>query len=184
MIRPPYDAIVPAGGAATRLGGIDKPGVEIGGRRIIDRVLDALASAARIVVVGDTVQLPDGVVTAHDPEPECGPAGAVAAGLAHITAVVVVLVAADMPFVTRPLVERLVTDVRDDGAIAVGHDGQPQWLLSAWRTDALRAAGLTPSSSLRAALQPLAWQSTPVDATELLDCDTPDDVLRARELAR
>ena len=184
MIRPPYDAIVPAGGAATRLGGITKPGVDIGGRRIIDRVLEALAGAARIVVVGDDVPLPDGVVTTRDPEPGCGPAGAVAAGLERVTSVVVVLVAADMPFVTRALIERLATDVRDDGAIAVGRDGQPQWLLSAWRTDALRSAALRPSASLRAALQPLEWQPTPVDAVELVDCDTPDDVLRARELAR
>ncbi|MEU7054400.1 NTP transferase domain-containing protein, partial [Streptomyces eurythermus] len=35
----PYDAVVLAGGAARRLGGADKPGVRVGGRALLDRVL-------------------------------------------------------------------------------------------------------------------------------------------------
>ncbi|MYQ48709.1 NTP transferase domain-containing protein, partial [Streptomyces sp. SID4985] len=35
----PYDAVVLAGGAARRLGGADKPGVRVGGRPLLDRVL-------------------------------------------------------------------------------------------------------------------------------------------------
>ena len=185
MIRPPYDAIVPAGGGAVRLGGIDKPGVDIGGRRIVDRVIDALADAAQVVVVGGGVASSrDNVITCGDVQPDCGPAGAVVSGLLHVTAVLVVLVAGDMPFVTAELVEQLVSGVTDDGVVAIGADGRPQWLLSAWRTDALRAAGLRPSGSMHVALQPLRWQSLHVDALQLLDCDTPDDVRRARELAR
>ncbi|WP_165840672.1 NTP transferase domain-containing protein, partial [Streptomyces scopuliridis] len=47
-----YDAIVLAGGAAKRLGGADKPGVRVGGRSLLDRVLAACEGAARTVVVG------------------------------------------------------------------------------------------------------------------------------------
>ncbi|MGW4109093.1 NTP transferase domain-containing protein, partial [Streptomyces sp. NPDC004976] len=36
-----YDAVVLAGGAARRLGGADKPGVRVGGRALLDRVLAA-----------------------------------------------------------------------------------------------------------------------------------------------
>ncbi|NED17374.1 NTP transferase domain-containing protein, partial [Streptomyces sp. SID9913] len=39
----PYDAVVLAGGAARRLSGADKPGVHVGGRALIDRVLAACA---------------------------------------------------------------------------------------------------------------------------------------------
>ncbi|MFF1746700.1 NTP transferase domain-containing protein, partial [Streptomyces mirabilis] len=47
----PYDAVVLAGGAARRLGGADKPGLRVGGRPLLDRVLAACATAATTVVV-------------------------------------------------------------------------------------------------------------------------------------
>lgn len=48
---PAYDAVVLAGGAARRLGGADKPGVRVGGRALLDRVLAACAGARNTVVV-------------------------------------------------------------------------------------------------------------------------------------
>ncbi|GGY42406.1 molybdenum cofactor guanylyltransferase [Streptomyces omiyaensis] len=48
-----FDAVVLAGGAARRLGGVDKPGVRVGGRALLDRVLAACAGARATVVVGD-----------------------------------------------------------------------------------------------------------------------------------
>ncbi|MFF2775034.1 DUF6457 domain-containing protein [Streptomyces sp. NPDC058052] len=48
-----YDAVVLAGGAARRLGGVDKPAVRVGGRALLDRVLAACAGARLTVVVGD-----------------------------------------------------------------------------------------------------------------------------------
>ena len=170
MTRATYDAIVPAGGAAVRLGGIDKANVDVGGVRIIDRVHAALAGASRVVVVGSDV---DG-----------GPAAAVVTGLEQVTAEFVVLIAADMPFVTRDIVQRLVDEVTGDGAVAMGADGQPQWLLSAWLTASLRASELKPACSLRTALQPLDWRAVAVEDVGLIDCDTPEDLRRARELAR
>ena len=47
-----FDVIVPAGGAASRLGGADKPGLDVGGRTLLDRVLDACTEARTTVVVG------------------------------------------------------------------------------------------------------------------------------------
>ncbi|WP_240497415.1 NTP transferase domain-containing protein, partial [Streptomyces hirsutus] len=40
-----YDALVLAGGGARRLGGADKPGVRVGGRSLLDRVLAACSGA-------------------------------------------------------------------------------------------------------------------------------------------
>ena len=45
-----YDAVVLAGGAARRLGGVDKPGVRVGGRALLDRVLTLVPMPARIRV--------------------------------------------------------------------------------------------------------------------------------------
>ncbi|MYU19520.1 NTP transferase domain-containing protein, partial [Streptomyces sp. SID8361] len=47
-----YDAVILAGGAARRLGGVDKPALRVGGRALLDRVLDACRGAGRTVVVG------------------------------------------------------------------------------------------------------------------------------------
>ena len=49
---PPFDAVVLAGGAAARLGGADKPGLDLDGRPLLAHVLDAVAAAPRRVVVG------------------------------------------------------------------------------------------------------------------------------------
>ncbi|WP_374119938.1 NTP transferase domain-containing protein, partial [Streptomyces sp. LS1784] len=48
----PYDAIVPSGGTARRLGGADKPGLTVGEATLLDRVLAACAGARTTVVVG------------------------------------------------------------------------------------------------------------------------------------
>ncbi|MFB7377255.1 NTP transferase domain-containing protein, partial [Kitasatospora purpeofusca] len=48
----PYDVIVPAGGAARRLGGADKPALTVGETTLLDRVLAACAGAGTTVVVG------------------------------------------------------------------------------------------------------------------------------------
>ncbi|MEP7765790.1 NTP transferase domain-containing protein [Sanguibacter sp. 25GB23B1] len=102
---PPYDAIVLAGGRATRLGG-DKPNVHVGGRRLLDHVLEATTGARRVVVVGPddllaTRDSTDGPVTserfastpvtstgrvsvAREDPPFGGPVAGLAAGLARL----------------------------------------------------------------------------------------------------
>ena len=50
-----WSAVVLAGGTAARLDGVDKAGVEIGGRTLLEHVLAALAGAAEVVVVGESV---------------------------------------------------------------------------------------------------------------------------------
>ncbi|MFC6714548.1 molybdenum cofactor guanylyltransferase [Branchiibius cervicis] len=50
--RSTYDAIVLAGGAGSRLGGPDKPDQAVGGRSMLEAVVDSVAGARRIIVVG------------------------------------------------------------------------------------------------------------------------------------
>ena len=49
---PPYTAVVLAGGRAARLGGLAKPQLEVGGRTMLDAVLDAVPDARQRIVVG------------------------------------------------------------------------------------------------------------------------------------
>ncbi|MFE6711603.1 NTP transferase domain-containing protein [Streptomyces sp. NPDC057695] len=77
----PYDAVVLAGGAARRLGGADKPGVRVGGRPLLDRVLAACRGAERTVVVGDPRPTVHPVRWTREDPPGGGPLAALDAGV-------------------------------------------------------------------------------------------------------
>jgi molybdopterin-guanine dinucleotide biosynthesis protein A len=178
-----YDAIVLAGGAATRLGGTDKPALIVDGLTLLDRVLAAVAGAETVVVVGDPRPTTVTVTWVREEPVGGGPAAATRAGLAAVTADTVLLLAADLPFLTTATVDRLLAATGKTGAVLVDDDGREQWLAGAWPTQALRTADLVPDGSLRAALAPLHPTQVTAGALEVLDCDTPDDLARARELA-
>ena len=94
----PVDLIVLAGGRGSRLGGVLKPAVEVAGRTLLSRVLDARPVARHAVVVGPPAAQSAAVLpgTAHaagtpliwaleDP-PFGGPVAGLAAGLAALDA--------------------------------------------------------------------------------------------------
>ena len=178
----PWDAIVPAGGQSRRMGA-DKLTLEVSGVTLFDRVISTLAGAHRLVVVGPERPAAREIVWCQEDPVGGGPAAAVRAGLAHVTSDFVLLMAADQPFADRAVIAELQGSLGDaEGAVAVDDTGQPQWLCSLWRADALRRTALAPDISLRASIGALRWQPVHVDALTLLDCDTPEDLRRAREL--
>ncbi|MET7461892.1 NTP transferase domain-containing protein [Nonomuraea sp. NPDC005501] len=103
-----YDVVVLAGGEARRLGGADKPGLVVGGRTLLERVVAAVPGAGRVVVVGPERELPGVVFTREDP-PGGGPVPALRAGLREVTAPRVVLLAADLPFLTPAHIATLLS---------------------------------------------------------------------------
>ncbi|MGV9210370.1 molybdenum cofactor guanylyltransferase [Micromonospora sp. RB23] len=106
-----YAAVVLAGGAARRMGGVDKPSLPVGGRSMRDRVLGAVGDAVPRVLVGPADGVPNDVrVTREDP-PGGGPVAATAAGLALLDpdTTVVALLAADLPLLTRAAIGDLLT---------------------------------------------------------------------------
>lgn len=102
--------VILAGGGATRFGGLPKGLELVGGRRIIDRVADALRDATdELLVVANDARAPDwlpGVRVAGDLRPGEGSLGGLHAALAHARGAVIV-VAWDMPFVSAALLRRL-----------------------------------------------------------------------------
>ena len=177
----PYDAVVLAGGRSRRMRVADKTLLPVGGVNLLDRVLAATVHAASVVVVGPSRPVEPAVSWVREDPPGGGPAAAVAAALPSLTADSVVLLAADLPFVTPAHLDRLVESVRGDGAVYVDAAGAEQWLCSAWRVAALRELSLLPDTSLRRALsgRSFARLSDPVVA---IDCDTPEDLHRAEEM--
>ena len=185
-----FDAIVLAGGSARRLGGVDKPGLVVGDRSMLDTVLLACAGAQRTVVVGPERPVMRPVVWTREDPVSGGPAAALAAGLSHVTTDHVVLLAADLPFVDRATVDLLLSQSGEDGALFVDDQGRDQLLCSAWRTAALRAA-VAGVAVENARLRPILAElrvhrlSLPAngDTAPWTDCDTPADLARARASA-
>ena len=152
-------AIVVAGGAARRMGGIDKAMIELGGTTLLDRVLRAAEPLCdQLVVVGprrptDVV----GVEFTVEDSPGGGPVPAVAAGLERVGAASIVLVlAADLPVLTTEdlgqLLAALETASRAGVAAATDHRQRPNPLLAAYRAPVLASCRMlqpgTPAASL------------------------------------
>ena len=192
-----YDAVVLAGGAARRLGGADKPGLRVGGRALLDRVLAACAGARTTVVVADARPTARPVTWAREDPPGGGPLAALAAGLRHTTAEYVVVLSADLPFLGEPTVARLLSALaasEADGVLLTDADGRDQPLVAAYRASVVRRelAALAREREegteltgmpLRRLTGALRLARVP-DAVASFDCDTWDDIATARARIR
>ncbi len=190
-----FDAVVLAGGRGTRLGGTDKPGLIVGGQTLLGAVVSAVTSAGadRIVVVGpQRPAAPGRVRYAQEDPPGRGPVAALACGLEQVSAPLVVLLAADLPFLRPAHVARLLTALaaqETPGVVLLDDSAHPQWLVSAWLAAGLRV-GLDryPGRTLHGLLGPLDPVLLPDETTAgeppaWLDCDTDGDLHRARQWA-
>ncbi|WP_236257963.1 NTP transferase domain-containing protein [Streptomyces hygroscopicus] len=187
-----YDAVILAGGAARRLGGVDKPALRVGGRALLDRVLDACRGAGRTVVVGPRRPTVRPVRWAREEPPGGGPVAAVDAGVRQTTAPVVLVLSADLPFLTPETVETLLTGLRGaEGAVLVDPDGREQPLVAAYRTEPLRREiallatehGGLGGLPLRLLVSELALARLQ-HPTASFDCDTWEDITTARARIR
>lgn len=191
MTRPKgvtHDIIVLAGGGGTRLGGVDKARLEVGGRRLQDRVLDG-AGAARQVVVAGVTEVPEGVLRTVEDPPGGGPVAGIIAALATLTATRsgapwTLVLAVDQPTAGEavPLLLAAAADAAQDIDLLCPHDvqGHPQWLLGAYRTASLVAAlaplGTGHHTSVRRLVRDLRISDVPVPLVG--DIDTWEDHAR------
>ncbi|MER8263210.1 NTP transferase domain-containing protein [Streptomyces griseus] len=190
-----YDVIVLAGGAAKRLGGADKPGVPVGGRTLLDRVLAACGGAALTVVVGGRRATSRPVLWTREVPEGGGPLAALGAGLRLTSAERVLVLSADLPFLGAGTVDALLAAAGQpgrEGALCTDPDGRDQPLVAAYRAEPLRRelallateygglAGL-PLRLLTAELD-LARVDAGPDAA--FDCDTWEDIAAARTRIR
>ena len=177
--RKPLRAIILAGGASTRLGA-DKPEQLVGGRRLLDIAVTAVADADAVVVVGPPREVPTGVTVVREDPPGRGPVAALAAGFAALPdgPADVVVLAADLPRITAEAVEALAA-ARGDApvALAVDDDGRLQYLTAVWDSAAL-ATALTASPSRMRDLLPDNVIS--IHIADITDVDTPEQLAAAR----
>lgn len=155
--------------------GSDKPSLYVGERTLLDRVLLACAGASQTVVVGPERPTARAVRWTREEPPGGGPVPALRAGLQLVEREVVVVLAADLPFLTPAVVADLVARA----PAVISGEGRPQWLCGAWPTAPLRAAVAAEETRLGAVLRALRPEQVTADGWE--DCDTPEDLARARE---
>ncbi|MFY1678021.1 MULTISPECIES: NTP transferase domain-containing protein [unclassified Streptomyces] len=189
-----YDAVVLAGGAARRLGGVDKPSVRVGGRTLLDRVLRSCADACATVVVAEPAPVARPVTWAGEDPPGAGPLAALEAGARCTEAERIVVLSADLPFVTGAHVHRLLDALAAgtaDGVLTTDAEGREQPLVAVYRGRALRHAltrlrrehRVLDGLPLRVLTASLAVERVK-DPVASFDCDTWDDIARARARIR
>ncbi|MFS0731594.1 NTP transferase domain-containing protein [Curtobacterium sp. 1P10AnD] len=189
-----FDAVLLAGGRATRLGGIDKTALGTAGSTLLDRALDASTGARRTVVVGlrDGTRAPAEVVLVREDPPFGGPVSGLAAALDAVpaSAATTLVLACDLVRPVEAVAALRAGAAQDgpssstaaDGWVAVDDDGRRQPLLAVYRSAALRRAvsalGEVDGASLRRLTAPLDLVEVPVPSALCADVDTPDDAER------
>ncbi len=200
--------VVPAGGGARRLGGIDKPSAPLAGRPLLEHLLAGLTgpgglpAGVAVAVVGParTAAAECTVLPCREEPPGGGPAAAVGAGVAALEADgllagVVVVLPGDAPWspaAVPVLLEALRGHPGAATAVAVDAGGRRQVLVAAHRTGPLQqrlarlragGGGLVgvPASRLLPADAELV--EVPVEAAVVADVDTPQDLAAARAAA-
>lgn len=177
-----FDAVILAGGRGSRLGGLDKAALDLGGHPLIRASLDAARDARTLVVVGETAaRLPSRAMRTREEPAGSGPAAGFVRGLTAVAepSPWTLLLGCDLPG-ARPAVRRLF-DARagagtdsPDGFVLTDVDGREQWVLGMYRTAAVRAAvGSTPANlSMRALFADLDLVRVAPSGTEWRDVDT------------
>jgi len=111
-------AAILIGGQATRLGGLDKSAIHVGGRSIFERQLAEVEQLTDdILIVGRTAHNHAGLRYIEDRVAGQGPLGGLEAALSAARDDELVLLACDMPFVTAPLLTYLLGLTRDADAV-------------------------------------------------------------------
>src|SRR4051812_38952151 len=121
-------ALILAGGRATRMGGVAKHELVIGGETIFARQCRVLAPRVAEILVaapGDVA----GYRTVRDPIEGAGPLAGIAAGLAATRTPWLLVVAGDMPGLSGELIDDLVAVDDAHDAIGVRAGALPEPLL-------------------------------------------------------
>jgi molybdopterin-guanine dinucleotide biosynthesis protein A len=202
MIDTPTLGLVLAGGLARRMGGGDKARIRIGGKTILERVLERLTPQCSSVILnanGDPARFADtGLPVVPDTVPDfAGPLAGILAGLdwaaAHAPGIAdLVSVPGDCPFLPRDLVERLRAARQSAGLpLACARSGE-------WRHPVVGLWPVVLRADLRKALVEedlrkieawtarhgvaiADWPDAPVDP--FFNVNTPEDAARAEHIA-
>lgn len=185
-------AAILAGGRAARFGGAEKPLLVLGGRRIIDWQIEALAPFAReILIVGGRAESFAGLPARAIPDlrPHLGPLAGIEAALAATSCDALIVVAGDMPLLAPGLLALLASESPPSDAVVPRIGGRAEPLCARYSRralDRIRARldrGALAANALVGELAP-AWLDEPAlcavdpDLLTFCDVDSPADLAR------
>jgi molybdopterin-guanine dinucleotide biosynthesis protein A len=133
-----------AGGKSSRMGaGTDKALLEFGGQTLLDHALAVMGTVCdSVAIVGDPAKFTKYGSSEHDSVvadifPGCGPLAGIHAALVHSSAELNLMLAVDMPFVSRELLAFLFAAAEEsDAIVAVPRSGKGlQPLCAVYRRD-------------------------------------------------
>jgi molybdopterin-guanine dinucleotide biosynthesis protein A len=182
--------LILAGGAGSRLGGVDKARIRLGGQTLLDRVFERLSPQVDLLAISAPAAAGrPGVPVVPDAASErLGPLAGVAAGLAWAAqtgADHLVTAAVDTPFLPCDLVPRLVRAGEETSGLALAaspsglHPTFGLWPVArAAEVAALLAGG---ERQLRRAAEGagIAWFA---EDEAFFNINTPDDLVRAEAM--
>ncbi|WP_222851635.1 molybdenum cofactor guanylyltransferase [Phytoactinopolyspora mesophila] len=189
MADPARAAVILAGGAGRRLGGMDKPRLVVGGRPLLDTAIGACVTCAHVIVVGPLRPTERPVHWTIEEPAGSGPVAALSAGSAILppSARSVVVLAADLPAITADVVDQLHKTLAShdaDAALLTDGTGRRQPLTAVYRASALTRAlsdvGNPTGQSMRSLLKYLSV-ATLADPRAAEDIDTTEDLARWTE---
>jgi len=189
--------VIQAGGKSTRMGGEPKALLELGGRRIVERVLDAVRPVVDdVLIVTNTPALYGflGVPMVADVYPDHGSLGGIFSGLRAVSGDAAFTVACDMPFL-HPDVARLVIDRAGEADVVIPRVGEQLETMHALYAKAclphierrlkagrLKIVGFFEDVRVVEVDEAEVARVRPADVV-FMNVNTPDELARARALA-
>ena len=192
--------VILAGGMSRRLGR-NKAVELVGGRPLISRVIERVGSVANQILVvvnndqrSQELDLPPSVKSVVDEYPDTGSLGGIYTGLSRARTPWIVVVACDLPFLNKKLLQLLVDNRRDSDVVVPVLDGRPEPTHAAYSKVCIpHIRGKIESGRLKIAgfFDDVAVTSIPQDEVERIDpqrfsffnVNTQDDLDRANQHA-
>ena len=177
-----FAAIILAGGQGARLGGVEKGSIELHGRTLLDRALDAVIDASEVVVVGPQVPTERPATFVVEEPRYGGPAAGLLTGRDALlrTFPTIAVLAVDMPHLTPATFRRLQeAAVGHEGAALLGPSGRRELVLvvETARLDAVRPDREAQHNlAMRDLLAPLDLAEVEPAGLEARDVDTWSDL--------
>ncbi|MYA17715.1 MAG: molybdenum cofactor guanylyltransferase [Gammaproteobacteria bacterium] len=184
---PGITALILCGGRATRLGGIEKPLADLGGKSLLAHVIARLEPQVDSIVLsvgrGSAQYAGFGYPVVVDDDPDQGPLAGIVSALAVVDTPWTLTTPADTPFLPSDLVHALAPSCRDHGAAVVSAGGHRQNL--AMLLDRTQAASLAEFYAAGGRAVHRWLVASGVDEVAFpedgfMNINTPDDLAHAR----
>lgn len=184
-----WSAIILSGGKNQRFGS-EKSEAILESKTILEEIIDKIPPEVEVVVVGpEPISISRSICITREAPPFGGPVAGIAAGLKLIQSEYVAIIATDMPFVIS-IIESIATQITDefDCFIPIDTNGYRQPLAAIYKTLSLHKAmqklEQIDGTSMKRLISNLKIREIQTTSDLLIDIDTKEDLIRARELYR